>query len=128
VVGALVLWVVDRELVGVKELVFLLGLVDLFVSIEDAAFVERPGLPQKWWAWLGLVCVVLYAVLLGRAPGGGHAGRSVGQVKTAEDALDGGGERDEGDGPHLAAAGRAQEREPLAGSGENPGPEHAGGW
>ncbi len=45
---------------------------------------------------------------LGRAPIGEHQVRPMGQVEMEEGALDGGGEGDARDDPHLAAAGRAQ--------------------
>jgi hypothetical protein len=49
------------------------------------------------------------------------------QVEMEEDALHGGGEGDEGDDPHLALAGGAQEREDFVDAGQGLGPEHAAG-
>ena len=51
---------------------------------------------------------------LGRAARGGDPGRPMRQIEMAEDALNGGGERDEGDDAHLTAADGAEEREHLA--------------
>ena len=64
---------------------------------------------------------------LGRAASGGRAGRPMRQVEMEEDVLHGGGEGDEGADPHLAAAGRAQEREDLVDASQELGPEHATG-
>ncbi|MDA0330333.1 MAG: hypothetical protein O2958_15180 [Gemmatimonadetes bacterium] len=49
------------------------------------------------------------------------------QVEMEEDALDGGGQGDERDDPHLPFAGGAQEREHLVDAGQKLGPEHAAG-
>jgi hypothetical protein len=64
---------------------------------------------------------------LGRAASGGDTGRPMGQIEVEEDALDGGGEGDEGDDAHLTAAGGAEEREHLVDAGQELGPEHAAG-
>ena len=64
---------------------------------------------------------------LRRAPSGGHPGGLMRQVEMEEDALHGGGEGDEGDDPHLALAGGAQEREDFVDAGEELGPDHASG-
>ena len=55
---------------------------------------------------------------LWRAPSGGQPGRLMRQVEMEEDALHGGGKGDEGDDPHLAAAGGTQEREHLVDPGQ----------
>ena len=59
---------------------------------------------------------------LGRAASGGHAGRPMGQVEVEEDALDGGGEGDEGDDLHLSTADGAEEREHIVDAGQELGP------
>ena len=59
---------------------------------------------------------------LGRAASGGHAGRPMGQVEVEEDALDGGGEGDEGDDLHLSTADGAEEREHFVDAGQELGP------
>ncbi len=59
---------------------------------------------------------------LGRATGGGHAGRPMGEVEREEDALYGGGQGDERDDAHLTAADGTQEREHLVDAGEKLGP------
>ena len=64
---------------------------------------------------------------LRRAASGGHPGRLMRQVEMEEDAIHGGGEGDEGDDPHLAFAGGAQEWEHLIDAGQKLGPEHAAG-
>lgn len=64
---------------------------------------------------------------LGRAPSGGHPGGPMRQVEMEEDALDGGGQGDERDDPHLSTACGAQEREHLVDAGQELGPEHAAG-
>ena len=55
---------------------------------------------------------------LGRAASGGHPGRPMRQIEMAEDTLYGGGEGDERDDPHLAAAGGTREREHLVDPGQ----------
>ena len=62
---------------------------------------------------------------LGRATGGGHPGRPMREIEMEEDALHGGGQGDERDDPHLAAAGGAQERKHLVDAGQKLGPGHA---
>ncbi len=62
---------------------------------------------------------------LGRAASGGHAGRPMRQVEVEKDALHGRGHGDERDDPHLAAAGRTQERKHLVDAGQELGPEDA---
>jgi hypothetical protein len=49
------------------------------------------------------------------------------QIEMAEDALDGGGERDEGDDAHLTAADGAEEREHLVDRGQELRPQQAAG-
>ena len=51
---------------------------------------------------------------LGRVAFGGRPGRQMRQIELEEDALDGGGEREERDDPHLTAADGTQEREHVA--------------
>jgi len=65
----------------------------------------RDGLRSREVEGRGLVEVELG---LGRAPSGGHAGRSAGEVEMEENTLHGGGEGDERDDPHLATAGGIQ--------------------
>jgi len=82
----------------------------------------RDGLRSREVEGRGLVEVEFG---LGRAPSGGHPGGPMRQVEVEEDALYGGGEGDEGDDPHLAAAGRAQEGQHLVDASQELGPVHA---
>ena len=84
----------------------------------------RDGLRSGEIEGRGLVDVELG---LGRATGGGHPGRPMREVEVEEDALDGRGQGDERDDPHLAAAGGAQERKHLVDAGQELGPEPAAG-
>ena len=61
---------------------------------------------------------------LGRTLSRGHPGGPMWEIEMEEDALHGGGQGDEGDDPHVAAAGGAQEREHLLELGQELGPEH----
>jgi len=64
---------------------------------------------------------------LGRAARGGTPVRPMRQIEMAEDALDGGGERDEGDDAHVTAADGTQEREHIVDPGEELRPQDAAG-
>jgi hypothetical protein len=81
--------------------------------------VVRDGVGSGEIEGRGLVEVQLG---LGRAASGGDAGRPMGEVEMEEDALDGGGEGDERDDPHLTAADGTQEREHLVDAGQELGP------
>ena len=64
---------------------------------------------------------------LRRSPRGGDPGGPMWEVEMEEDALEGGGEGDEGEDAHLTPAGGAQEGQHFVDAGEELGPAHASG-
>jgi hypothetical protein len=61
--------IIDREWVQVRDLVILPGMFGLSASLEDAAFVQRLGVPLEWWARVGADFGALNAGLVARHVG-----------------------------------------------------------
>lgn len=84
--------------------------------------VLRDGLGSRKVEGWGLIEVELG---LGWTASRSDPGRPMGEVEMEEDALYGGGQGDEGDDPHFAAARGAEEGEHLVDASQELGPEHA---
>jgi hypothetical protein len=94
------------------------GLIELELRDGLRGLIElelRDGLRSREVEGRGLVEVEFG---LGRTPSGGHAGGSMRQVEMEEDALQGGGEGDKRDDPHLSTACGAQKREHFVDAGQ----------